>query len=140
MSGAVDTSAAVILEYQRRTHFPTYIGNARLRVDDGGRVFVQVNREEPPLDHEWCDDYPAMPAATVSDARARSNALLTRHGFHSMAARTDDEYDDRQCEQLTYVSADGASRSVIVDRARVPAFRALVTDLASLLGIGDSLG
>ena len=128
----------MIIEYQRRTHFPTYTGNARFRVDDEGGVFAQVNREEPPLNREWCADYPAAPTATLSNPRATIDAILTRHEFFSMEPRTvDDEYDGGYWEQLTYWNAEGAAREVLVDRAQVPAFRALVNALTSSLELLD---
>ena len=129
----------MIIEYQRRTHFPTYTGNARFCVDEDGGVFAQVNREEPPLDREWCADYPTTPMATLSEPRARIDAILARHAFFAMEPRTvNDDYDGGYWEKLTYWDAEGTRHEIIVDRAQVPAFRALVSGLASSLDISLS--
>jgi len=129
----------MVLAYERRTHFPTRIGNARFRVDDLGAVAVQVNREEPALGEDWSGAYSSRQPA-IADARARVEDLLSRYGFFTMPARTDEEYDDGFSEQLTYWDRAGAAHTVVVDRARLPAFRALVNALAATLGITDELG
>jgi hypothetical protein len=129
----------MILAYERRTHFPTRIGNARFQVDDAGAVSVQVNKQEPALGEDWRDDS-TRHAAKLADARATVEDILARHGFFNMAPRTDDEYDDGYSEQLTYWDAAGAPRTVVVDRARLPPFRSLVNALAASLGITDELG
>lgn len=129
----------MILSYERRSHFPTRIGNLRFRVDDDGAVHVQVNRAEPALDHDWTGDYPPAPAATVTGARRRIDELVARHGFAALPERTDDEYDDGFEERLTYWPTTGPARTVVVDRATVPAFRALIADLGAALGITDAL-
>jgi hypothetical protein len=128
----------VILAYERRTHFPTYQGNARFRVDDDGAVSVQVNRDEPPLDEAWCGDYPA-PRARVPGARARVEAALDRHGFAAMPPRRAADRDDGYQEQLTHQAGDGAVRTVIVDGAAAPDFRALIADLLALLDLTDEI-
>jgi hypothetical protein len=129
----------VILTYERRTHFPTYIGNARLRVDDDGAVYVQVNRAEPPLDQAWCGDFPAAPVARLDRARARVAAVLDRHGFAALPERTEGDRDDGYEEALTHWRDDGTSRTVVVEDGAAPAFRALRGELFGLLGVTDSL-
>jgi len=129
----------MILEYERRTNVPTRTGNVRFRVEEDGRVFVQANRREPPLDHDWSADYPAQPTATVDDARARIEAVLADHAFASMPPRTTGDRDDGYREQLTHRSADGATRTVIVDAARMPPFHALIKALTSMLGMTDEV-
>lgn len=130
----------MILQYERRTHFPTYQGNGRFCVDDRGGVFVQVNRSEPPLDQEWSAGYPAAPVAQLRAPRATIEDVLRRHGFADLPARLEEDTDDGMWERLTYWDADGAAREVVVDRAQSPAFRALLSGLAAALGIADQLG
>jgi hypothetical protein len=127
----------VILAYQRTTHFPTRTGNVRFRVDDDGSVLVQVNRDEPAAGRDWSSDYPSTPAATIADARSRIATVMTRHGFAALPARSDGDLDDGFEEQLTYDDGSGP-RTVVVDGGSLPAFRALVSDLMSTLGITDA--
>jgi hypothetical protein len=129
----------VILTYERRTHFPTHVGNVRLRVDDDGAVYVQVNREEPPLDQAWCGELPTAPVTRLGRARASIAAVLDRHGFAALPAHSDGDQDDGYEEALTYWRDDGTARTVVVEHSSVPAFRALLGELFSVLGVTDAV-
>lgn len=129
----------MILTYERRTHFPTHMGNVRLRVDDDGAVYVQVNREEPALGQAWCGDFPASPVTRLGRARARIADVLDRHGFAALAAHSDGDQDDGYEETLTHWRDDGTARTVVVESGIVPAFRALLGELFGVLGVTDEV-
>jgi hypothetical protein len=111
----------------------------RLRVDDDGAVYVQVNREEPPLGQAWCGDFPTAPVTRLDRARASITAVLDRHGFATLAAHSDGDQDDSYEEALTYWRDDGTARTVVVESGIVPAFRALLGELFSVLGVTDDV-
>jgi hypothetical protein len=127
------------LTYERRTHSPTHLGNVRLRVDDDGAIYVQVNREEPPLGQAWCSDFPTTPAARIDHARAHIAAILDRHGFAAFAHHDDGDRDDGYEEALTYWRDDSTARTVVVESGSVPEFRALLGKLFGVLGVTDDV-
>jgi hypothetical protein len=130
----------MLLEYQRRTNFPTRTGNARFCIDDGGDVYVQVNRVEPALDHDWTAPYPDEPVATIAEARAIVVRILTDNGFFDLSSEYIDEgYDGGFREELVYWDERGDRTAVLVDRARLPGFRALVNELIYTAEIADAL-
>jgi hypothetical protein len=127
----------MILTYERRTHFPTRVGNVRFQVDDRGLVTVQVNREEPPAGADWRGE--PVTRGTIAGAREKLKALLARHGFFTMAPRTDDERDDGYSERLVYWDETGSARTVVAEHGQSPDFRRLIKSLASTLDIVDEL-
>lgn len=130
---------ATILEYQRRTHFPTYSGNLRLRVDADGGVYLQRNLAEPPGGREWVEDYPAEPTRRVPDAARRVAKLLQRGGFFKMEPRYESPNSTDGGLQTLRYQGEAGERTVTVDRARVKDFSALVQQLFRELGLEQEL-
>lgn len=124
-----------LLEYQYRTHFPTFSGNLRLRVDEDGGVYFQKNRGEPPGGQPWEADYPEAPTRRVPDAAARVAKVLKGGGFFQMQPRYESpNATGGTLQTLRYQGPEGA-REVTVDRAQVKDFSALVQRLFRELGV-----
>lgn len=129
----------VILEYQRKTLFPTRRGNVRFRVDEDGGVYVQRNDVEPAAGHDWVSDFASTPTATIKNARKRVAKVLKRRGFFEMDACYENPVAmDGQAETLTYRDEDG-ERSVAVVSVHNQEFRKLVNKLCGELGIADDV-
>ena len=128
-----------ILEYERKTQFPTRRNNARFRVDDDGSVYAQKNLSEPPPGREWTQDYAPEPVAHIKHAAKRIDKILRRYGFFDMDERYENPVaTDGSIEVLRYRSGD-TEKSVTVDRARVEAFQKLMRKLAIELSLGELL-
>lgn len=128
----------MLLEYERRTRFPTRRGNIRLYVEDDGQVYFQRNDSDPPPGAEWTHGA-GEPVKRLSDPARLIAKLLDRGGFFKLPPRIENQNStDGTIEQLTYHGAQGP-KTVILDRARDERFRKLVRRLASEFGVLDSL-
>ena len=126
----------VLLEYSTQSYRRAK-GNYRFRVDADGAVRVQQNRADLLDHHGWTEAYPAEPQATFADAEGRLRALLEHDGFFALAGAGDAERRDGSLQILAWHGPD--ARTVRVDRARAPAFEALVGRLVRELAIDQLL-
>jgi len=131
----------MLLEYIRKTRFPTKRGNVRLRIDDSGQIFVQKHVGDPPRGQDWTGDYPSSPTTTLRNARQELEKLLTRFKFTEMQPLYINEAaSDGRIETLTHHTLAGVARTVTVDRAKAPEFQKLVQAIISKANVGALVG
>jgi hypothetical protein len=125
-----------LLEYERITYHPTKRGNLRVRVEDDGAVFAQLNQRDPPVGEDWDAPWPAEPSRRLTDAPATLRRLLQQGGFFALApVHRDDRRKDGIREVLAFHG--DPPHTVTVDRATVPPFQQLVNSLLWELGVAE---
>jgi hypothetical protein len=128
----------MILHFELRTHHPTRTGNQYVIVDDDGAIRAHQNLRDPAPDHDWTVAPADAEVGRLGDARARIEDTLRKSGFFSLPPRSESlTVQGGVMRSLTFVAADGAAHTVVVDRARAPAFDAVVRQLLDALGIAD---
>ena len=82
----------MLLEYERRTRFPTRRGNIRLYVEDDGQVYFQRNDSDPPPGAEWTHGA-GEPVKRLSDPARLIAKLLDRGDKKALAKFMTENYE-----------------------------------------------
>jgi hypothetical protein len=128
----------MILRYELRTHHPTRTGNHYVIVDDDGAIRAHQNLRDPAPGEAWTVAPADAQIGQLEDPRAQIEAALHQAGFFDLPPLTESvTTQGGVLRTLTFVAADGAERTVTVDRARAPAFDAVVRQLLDALAITD---
>jgi hypothetical protein len=128
----------MILHYELRTHRPTRTGNHYVTVDDQGAIRAHQNLRDPAPGEAWTVAPADAKIGQLADPRARLEATLRQAGFFDLPPLTESlTTQGGVTRTLTFVAADGTQRTVTVDRARAPAFDAVVRKVLDALAIAD---